>query len=63
MGMRALKFHYYDMNTQETVKITDTIYERLEHVAKIWNMTIQDVVRVLIANGLKEKEQNHNVDD
>jgi len=56
MVMKTLKFHYYDTNTQETVKITDTIYERLEHIAKMWNMTIQDVVIVLIANGLKEKE-------
>ena len=54
--MKTLKFHYYNTDTQETVKITDTVYERLEHIAKIWNMTIQDVVRILITNGLKAKE-------
>jgi len=50
--MKTLKFHFYDMDTQEIIEITDTKYERLEHLAKTWNMTIQDVTKILIANFL-----------
>ncbi len=53
--MKTLKYHFYDIDTQEIIEITDTKYERLEHLAKTWNMTIQDVTRILIANGLKTK--------
>ncbi len=56
MGMKTLNFHYYETNSQETVEITDTEYGKLTHLAKEWNMTIQDVFRIIIANGLREKE-------
>ena len=54
--MKTLKLHYCDSNTQETVEISDTEYGKLTHLAKEWNMTIQDVFRIIIANGLREKE-------
>ncbi len=56
MGMKTLKFHYYETNTQETVEITDAEYGKLTHLAKEWNMTIQDVFRIIITNGLRAKE-------
>ena len=56
MGMKTLKLQYYDTNTQETVEITDIEFGKLTHLTKEWNMTIQDVFRIIIANGLREKE-------
>ena len=56
MGMRALKLHCYETNTQETVEITDIEYGKLTHLAKEWNVTIQDVFRIIITNGLRAKE-------
>ena len=54
--MRTLKFHYYETNSQETVEITDIEFGKLTHLAKEWNMTIQDVFRIIITVGLREKE-------
>ncbi len=54
--MKTLKFYYYDTNTHETMEITDTQYVRLERLAKIWNMTIQDAFRIMITNRLKANE-------
>ncbi len=54
--MKTLKFYYYDTNTPETMEITDTQYVRLERLAKIWNMTIQDAFRIMITNRLKANE-------
>ena len=54
--MKTLKFYYYDTNTHETMNITDTQYVRLERLAKTWNMTIQDGIRIMITNRLKANE-------
>jgi len=54
--MKALKFHFHDTDIQEIIKITDREYENLESLAKTLNITIQDVIRILITNGLRLEE-------
>ncbi len=54
--MKALKFHFHDTDPQEIIKITDREYENLERLAETLNITIQDVIRILIANGLRLEE-------
>ena len=54
--MKALKFHFHDTDIQEIIKINDREYENLERLAETLNITIQDVIRILIANGLRLEE-------
>ena len=54
--MKALKFHFHDTDPQEIIKITDREYENLERLAETLNIPIQDVIRILIANGLRLEE-------
>ena len=59
--MKKFKINYYDSNIHDAVEytdfeLTDTEYERLERLAKLWKMTVPDAVRIMVANGLKTKE-------
>ena len=59
--MKKFKVNYYDSNSRDAVEftdfeLTDKEYERLERLAKLWKITIQEAVRIIVANGLKEKE-------
>jgi len=59
--MKKLKSYSYDPDIRNAVEIgdlefTDKEYEKLEIIAKSWNMAIPDAIRIIISNGLKAEE-------
>ena len=54
--MKSIGIIHWDTDEFDIIKLTDMQYERLERMAKERNMTIQEVIKIMIVNRLRAEQ-------